>query len=544
MNQLGKQMDVLEMDSTGEIAYLCYGLTLFQFNLKTGEVKKVKVLPPVDEYKGYQHFYTMFWYKLDAKNRLWVSLLKGITIYDATSLRIIKEIPGEKDSYPLQLSHVGGQQVMCYLYSNGVILYDYNNDREFKLSLSDGLATVFNSGIDVANNMLFVGAYDYLHYTSFSDIVNNVQQRKCYISALALFNKPFRTDTMPEFLHSLRLPYNKNYISFTISSTEFNQPERLEYRYKLQGIDNDWVYVNYLNRTITYTNIRPGDYTFYASVKNSDGKWSTDGITLALIIVPAWWQTSLFKILLALTILSIFLSLAFWRVRTVRKQEQIKAGYEKELLELEAKALRAQMNPHFIFNCLNSIKSLINKNENDKAARYLTIFSKLIRTLFQNSDRREISLYEEIETSKLYAQLEKMRFGEKVDFDFEVDESIDLKDVKVPALIIQPFIENAIWHGIVPRESGGKITVAVKEKDHVIECIIDDDGIGRELSRKYKAQYEATHESKGIGLTRTRLELDKALNNRDDKIQIIDKSDNQGQPAGTKVVLSFDGNTQ
>jgi LytS/YehU family sensor histidine kinase len=318
----------------------------------------------------------------------------------------------------------------------------------------------------------------------------------------------------------------------------------LEYRYKLQGIDNDWVYVNYLNRTITYTNIRPGDYTFYASVKNSDGKWSTDGITLALIIVPAWWQTSLFKILLALTILSIFLSLAFWRVRTVRKQEQIKAGYEKELLELEAKALRAQMNPHFIFNCLNSIKSLINKNENDKAARYLTIFSKLIRTLFQNSDRREISLYEEIETSKLYAQLEKMRFGEKVDFDFEVDESIDLKDVKVPALIIQPFIENAIWHGIVPRESGGKITVAVKEKDHVIECIIDDDGIGRELSRKYKAQYEATHESKGIGLTRTRLELDKALNNRDDKIQIIDKSDNQGQPAGTKVVLSFDGNTQ
>jgi len=307
-------------------------------------------------------------------------------------------------------------------------------------------------------------------------------------------------------------------------------------------VNNEWVYAGYLNRTISYTNLTPGNYTFHASVKNDDGTWSNDNADLQIIIIPAWWQTTLFKILLALTILSIFLGLAFWRVRAVRKQEQIKAGYEKELLELEAKALRAQMNPHFIFNCLNSIKSLINKNENEKAARYLTIFSKLIRTLFQNSDRREISLYEEIETSKLYAQLEKMRFGEKVDFAFEVDDSIDLKDIRVPALIIQPFIENAIWHGLVPRETGGKITVAVKEKDRVIECIIDDNGIGRELSRKYKAQYESTHESKGIGLTRTRLELDKILNNRDDAIQIIDKSNKFGEPAGTTVVLSFDGN--
>ena len=106
----------------------------------------------------------------------------------------------------------------------------------------------------------------------------------------------------------------------------------------------------------------------------------------------------------------------------------------------------------------------------------------------------------------------------------------------------QRHIENAIWHGIVPRETGGRITVAVKEKDRVIECIIDDDGIGRELSRKYKALYEASHESKGIGLTRKRLELDKILNDRDDTVQIIDKSNRLGEPAGTTVVLSFTGN--
>ena len=216
--------------------------------------------------------------------------------------------------------------------------------------------------------------------------------------------------------------------------------------------------------------------------------------------------------------------------------------HEKELLELEAKALRAQMNPHFIFNSMNSIKSLINKNENDKAVNYLTTFSKLIRTLFNNSDKREVSLYEELETCKLYTQLEKMRFADKVNFVFEIDEKIDMKDIKVPALIIQPFIENAIWHGVMPKESGGKVTVSIKRKSETIECAIDDDGIGRELSKKYKTDYEATHQSKGIGLTQSRLELDKLLNEREDAIFIIDKEDENGKPTGTKVIISFKEN--
>ena len=116
----------------------------------------------------------------------------------------------------------------------------------------------------------------------------------------------------------------------------------------------------------------------------------------------------------------------------VRKQERSKAKHEKELFELEAKALRAQMNPHFIFNCINSIKSLIQKNENEKATEYLTTFSKLIRTIFQNSDKREITLFDEIETCRLHTQLESMRFGNKLSYVFNVDETLDLKSIMVP----------------------------------------------------------------------------------------------------------------
>jgi len=212
------------------------------------------------------------------------------------------------------------------------------------------------------------------------------------------------------------------------------------------------------------------------------------------------------------------------------------------LLELEAKALRAQMNPHFIFNSLNSIKSLINKNENDIAANYLTTFSKLIRTLFQNSDKREVSLFEEIETCKLYTQLERMRFGNKIEFIFNVDQSIDLKDIKVPALILQPLIENAIWHGLVPKETGGRVVFSIKKTNGTVECIIDDDGIGRELSGQYKAQYKATHQSKGIGMTQARLDLDTLLSEREDTIRIIDKKNSIGIAEGTKVIITFKEN--
>lgn len=226
-------------------------------------------------------------------------------------------------------------------------------------------------------------------------------------------------------------------------------------------------------------------------------------------------------------------------IRGIKAVERKNAFMQVQLIESEAAALRAQMNPHFIFNSLNSIKSLINKNANEKAASYLTTFSKLIRTLFQNSDKREVSLYEELETCRLYTQLESMRFGDKVEFVFESDERLDLKDIKVPALILQPFIENAIWHGLMPKETGGKVTVSVMQNNGAVECIIEDDGIGRKFSAKYKAQYESTHQSRGIGLTQSRLELDKILNEREDSIRVIDKEDENGKPSGTKIVISF-----
>ncbi|HVX26233.1 MAG TPA: ATP-binding protein [Parafilimonas sp.] len=224
----------------------------------------------------------------------------------------------------------------------------------------------------------------------------------------------------------------------------------------------------------------------------------------------------------------------------IRQFKMKKAEMEHEMLELDAKALRSQMNPHFIFNCLNSIKALIQKNEDEKAITYLTTFSKLIRTIFQNADKREITLFDEIETCRLYTELESMRFGKKINYHFHVDSTADLKSVMVPALTIQPFIENAIWHGIMPKESNGNLKVNVEKNDGLVTCIIDDDGIGREVSMQNKFKGKtSSHESKGVHLTQIRLNIDNALNERNATVEIIDKKDEAGKPKGTTVVLVF-----
>jgi LytS/YehU family sensor histidine kinase len=182
---------------------------------------------------------------------------------------------------------------------------------------------------------------------------------------------------------------------------------------------------------------------------------------------------------------------------------------------------------------------LIQQHEEEKSVTYLTTFSKLIRTLFNNADKKEISLYDEIETCKYYLQLEAMRFDMKFSYSVNIDDSIDLKSVLVPALIIQPFIENAIWHGIVSRNTGGNVLINVKRDDGMIEIVVEDDGIGREASRQNKSLGGLVHESKGVNLTQSRLELDNLLRQRQAKLETIDKKDERGIATGTKVVIQI-----
>ncbi len=347
-----------------------------------------------------------------------------------------------------------------------------------------------------------------------------------------------------ETLDEIRLRYYENNVGIVYHGRGFTSRDTIEFASKLEGHSDDWVLAPFsfldekLNMT-SFANLRPGKYLFRVKFKNAGEDWRKPEARLTIIIDPPFWQTWWFWTSATAGISLFTFLVSSIRARVIRKQEREKVKHEKELLELEAKALRAQMNPHFIFNCMNSIKSLIQQHEEEKAVTYLTTFSKLIRTLFNNADKKEISLYDEIETCKLYLQLEAMRFDTKFSYSVNVDENIDLKSLQVPALIIQPFIENAIWHGLVPKGGGGNVSLSVIKSNGNIEIVIEDDGIGRESSRQNKATSGLAHQSKGVNLTQSRLELDNLLQQRKAELEIIDKKDENGKTAGTKVVFKI-----
>ena len=333
------------------------------------------------------------------------------------------------------------------------------------------------------------------------------------------------------------------YLMINYRFTGFTFYEPIEFSLKLEGYKDDWsevstiMYEEGLTLGKVFDFLKPGKYTFIMRVRKQGEDWRYPETRLFINVKQALWKLWWFwaSLIGALGLLVYLVSNL--KVRAVRKQERLKAAHGKELLEMEARALRAQMNPHFIFNCMNSIKALIQTDEKQKATDYLTTFSKLIRTLFQNSDKRQISLSDELETCRLYTQLEAMRFSDKLKYNFIIDPNIDLKSVMVPALIIQPFIENAIWHGIVPKDEG-TINVSIKQNENAIVCEVDDNGIGRELSKLNKPVTPVIHESKGVHLSQERLNLEKMLNDTNASIETTDRYDNT-RPVGTKVIITF-----
>lgn len=221
---------------------------------------------------------------------------------------------------------------------------------------------------------------------------------------------------------------------------------------------------------------------------------------------------------------------------------QYKIGNERKLLEVEQKMMRSQMNPHFIFNSLNSIKLYIISNEKDKAVYYLNKFSKLIRTILANSKEKEITLADELTTMELYLNIENIRFSNKINYIVEVDEEIDTDSIKIPSLILQPFLENAIWHGLSLREGEKKLAINVRNsaEDKVLIEIVDN-GIGRKRSGEIKARKTLNQASVGIDLTAERLKnffKEKGMKGNYD-IRFQDLHDANGVASGTKVILEI-----
>jgi LytS/YehU family sensor histidine kinase len=268
-----------------------------------------------------------------------------------------------------------------------------------------------------------------------------------------------------------------------------------------------------------------------------------------LSVAPAMYSFSIAKpfwLRWWFILLEVFSSAAivFWflriRIKSIRKKEEEKAKFNTMILESQMTALRSQMNPHFIFNSINSIQNYILKENTEQAYNYLAKFSKLIRMVLNNSKENMLTLEQELSTLSLYVQLEQMRFDDAFDFSVDIAEEIDPRNYMLPGMLLQPFVENAIWHGIMPLEGKrqGKVIIKITSDPQSMFISIEDNGIGRGQSIQFHRP--STHKSIGMLLSENRLTILNASNsNKKYSFHVEDLLDANKLPIGTKVIITI-----
>jgi streptogramin lyase/two-component sensor histidine kinase len=473
---------------------------------------------------------------------LWIGGDNGLVKYNYSNKKMELHLT-KKDGLPDNVVYAilkDDNNKLWYSTNNGLGCYDTKIKTIKNYDLSYGLQSLeFNTNCafkDEDNNFYFGGINGLNVFNPYKVNVDSFAP-KVLITEINIMNKPFETKDAVWFTKQLNLDYAQNFINISFSMPNFSHSDKNSYRYKLVGVDADWVNVSNKNYAY-YTKLEPGNYTFNVQAANSDGVWSKDITQLQINIKPPFYKTWWFYALCFLCAGSILYALYKMRTNNIRKQMLFQKTYEQKLAESEMKVLRSQMNPHFMFNTLNSINSYIIQNKTTLASAYLTTFSKLMRSILDLSKQETVSLSKEVEALKMYLELESLRLENKFDYSISIDQNIDDDIIKIPSLIIQPFVENAIWHGLHNKKEKGNIFIAIKETDKSNLLItIEDDGIGRKAASAIK-QEQVKHKSYGIDITISRLQL---LNNNN-SVTFYDLYDEKNIAAGTKVTIQL--NTQ
>ena len=315
--------------------------------------------------------------------------------------------------------------------------------------------------------------------------------------------------------------HDENNFSFHYLSLNYEQAGRIPYRYRLNG--HNWSHTE--GRAVNFAKLAPGNYQFEVQSQNEDGVWSQSLVHEFTIHNPWWLQWWFYLLMVAGSMAAIW---AFYQYRKGIFRKEV--ALQKQLTDMERQALAAQMNPHFIFNCLNSIRRLILDQDGDNALLYLTRFSKLVRGNLQASVEGLITLQEEIEILKNYLELEKLRFKDAFNYAIEINNSIDLFEVVLPPMLIQPYVENAVIYGMQATTGNGMIDISFSMEDNILIATVTDNGPGIFHTEKNKT----SHKSIGMTLTKRRLELlDGGSSN--ELVKVTEILGNEGKVLGTKI---------
>jgi ligand-binding sensor domain-containing protein len=517
---------------------------------------------------GFKAFCTAI--AVDKDHKIWIGSTDGLNLFSNN-----KTVPYKPDS-PLYRQRVTdivvGKNGEVFVSTRGGGLIVIDGEKEYNLRMKDGLSSDQCGNICIDDSVLWVCSNNGLNRIvmkrgskglSFrverigvqhglpSLMVNDAARMKSFLclataKGLAWFDvKTFRFNAIPPpvyiniFLTNNReadpaannLTYSDRNISIGFIALLFRNEGVVNYRYKLDGYESEWNYTT--ERMARYFNLPAGQYTFVVSAMNENGAWNEQPATIHFFIPAHFSETTWFRTLMLLLLIGATAGIVFY----YQRQQRDRARAVLALAQAEQKALRAQMKPHFIFNSLNSIQNFIINHDEDSAHIYLTSFAQLMRRVLDHSRFSMITLQEELETMSIYLELEKLRFGETFSFSVEVQPEIQSSNLLIPPLFIQPYVENAIWHGLQLQKDSPHLQIRFYHEKNKLVCSVEDNGIGRK--RSAELQRTRHHTSTGMKNVEERMTLLNATSREKISVEIIDLVNEENEASGTRVTIYF-----
>jgi ligand-binding sensor domain-containing protein len=527
------------------VVWFCSSDGLFRYDVRSHQAKKF------DEKNGLPTNSVMSIQK-DKNGILWIGTGKGLVSYKDGEFKTIS-LPGNYAANNVNFLSIDKLNNLWIgtnwgLYQLDLAKKDTILSTDFiRYSNLDGLKSLEcnqnASFIDSENNLWFGTSLGLMKQTLTTEKVNTMLPQ-LHITDIRLFfeNKDLSAyakgvdeESLP---NNLVLRYNRNHLTFDFVGIYHTSPDKVRYRFKLDGFDDNWQPITTAN-FVTYSNISSGDYVFQLQASVDSKNW-TKSTTFSFVIKPPFWFTWWFYL-----VCIIFVTSIIWFF--IKRKETIDAEKratqlivdKSKMLTLEQQALNSSMNRHFIFNALNSIQYYINRQDKISANKYLSSFAKLVRKNLDSSLVNEVYIDEEIERINLYLNLEKMRFQNKFTYHINMDSSVEYQTIKIPSMLLQPFIENSIWHGILPSNKPGNIDVNIKKENNQLIIDIIDDGIGIEESIKMKKDKKQYHVSKGMELTKNRIELISKISNKECSVKGPFQIEKNNKILGTQVTITI-----
>ncbi len=342
------------------------------------------------------------------------------------------------------------------------------------------------------------------------------------------------------FVKEISIPHNENFVEIEYSGLSFQSLGRIVYRYRLFGKEDKWRETR--QTSLTFSLLPPGQYTLEIQALNKGGL-ASEIKTVIFVIHPPFWKSTWFIILFSALVIGIVIFILRLRSENVKKEHLLekrkleadneKSLFEKQLIELEQKALLLQMNPHFIFNAINSIQGFYAEGDILSARNYISILSGLLRKILEFSGQFFIPLVEEVNLLEMYLQLNSLRFENKFEYSISCQDIDNQSNIGIPPMLIQPLLENAILHGIMPSKKAGYISVVIVKQGKMLKCTVQDNGIGREKS---SLMQKLSHQNSiGISVTEDRIRLINKELGKVGSFSITDLYGSEGEAEGTKI---------